>query len=276
VAELEQAKEDAENELRVKEDLVNQLESSKQEYVDLQQHQERMADHIRSLEDKVRACVDQQSPHPVASFGGPRPLFIVASFFQVESTEGRVAAKQAELTALQAEFDKYQQDIAQDLDELEGQVDSLTAELKERDEEIKRRDEEILSLQVTLCVSRPPGPPVPLWTTLSLPPTHPRLLCVLPVRTTPPYLPVSEHRRVHVRARRGGRGGGRREDPRAGGQVQRAGGEPGGGSTAPPPPSPSMPSLPSHRMEALSAGLLPGVSDVALLWVRLFVSRRWR
>ena len=79
-------------------------------------------------------------------------LFIVASLPQVESTEGRVAAKQAELTALQAEFDKYQQDIAQDLDELEGQVDSLTAELKERDEEIKRRDEEILSLQVEpLC-----------------------------------------------------------------------------------------------------------------------------
>ena len=79
-------------------------------------------------------------------------LFIVASLPQVESTEGRVAAKQAELTALQAEFDKYQQDIAQDLDELEGQVDSLTAELKERDEEIKRRDEEISSLQVNpLC-----------------------------------------------------------------------------------------------------------------------------
>jgi hypothetical protein len=74
VAELEQAKEDAENELRVKEDLVNQLESSKQEYVDLQQHQERMADHIRSLEDKVRACVDHRSPSSVASFGGPRPL----------------------------------------------------------------------------------------------------------------------------------------------------------------------------------------------------------
>ena len=57
VAELEQAKEDAENELRVKEDLVNQLESSKQEYEDLQQHQERMADHIRSLEDQVRALI---------------------------------------------------------------------------------------------------------------------------------------------------------------------------------------------------------------------------